>query len=81
MSEIDCNQVLEQIEAYIDGEVEVVRFERIEAHINRCHPCLQRVEFQQRLKAIVSSRCCGDDVPQALVDRVRSLCQPEDQPT
>lgn len=73
MSEIDCNQVLVEIETYIDREVAVVRYEQIEAHLKLCSPCLERAEFKQRLKQIVASKCCSEAVPESLMTRVRAL--------
>lgn len=73
MSEIDCNQVLVEIETYIDREVEVVRYEKIEAHLQLCPPCMQRVEFKQRLKQIIAAKCCTEAVPETLALRVRAL--------
>lgn len=75
MSEIDCNQVLVEIETYIDREVEVVRYERIQAHLQLCPPCLQRVEFKQQLKQIIAAKCCSETVPETLANRVRALIE------
>ena len=73
MSEIDCDQVLVEIETYVDREVAVVRYEQIEAHLKLCPPCLERTEFRQRLKQIVASKCCSEIVPESLMARVRAL--------
>lgn len=75
MSEIDCSQVLIEIETYIDHEVEVVRYEQIEAHLQLCPPCLQRVEFKQQLKQIIAAKCCSETVPETLANRVRALIE------
>lgn len=77
MSKINCSQVLIEIETYIDREVEVVRYEQIEAHLQLCPPCLQRVEFKQRLKQIIAAKCCSETVPEALATRVRALIEEE----
>jgi mycothiol system anti-sigma-R factor len=73
LSEIDCSQVLVEIETYIDREVEVVRYEQIETHLKLCSPCLERAEFKQRLKEIVATKCCSEAVPESLMERVRAL--------
>ena len=77
MSETDCNDVLSEIESYIDREVDGLRYEEIEAHLKRCPPCLERVDFRARLKEIVSAKCCSEAVPQELADRIRSLIATE----
>lgn len=78
MSEIDCNEVLSEIQMYVDREVEVVRFEQIEVHLGMCSPCLGRAEFRAKLKEIISSRCCSEVVPTELAERIRGLLATED---
>ena len=77
MSETDCNDVLIQIEGYIDREVEGLRYEEIEVHLKRCPPCLERADFRLRLKEMISAKCCREAVPQELADRIRALIASE----
>ena len=80
MSETDCNDVLTQIESYIDREVDGLRYEEIEVHLELCPPCLERADFRLRLKEIISSKCCSEAVPEELADRIRSLIFSEGEP-
>jgi len=73
LSGTDCNDVLTEIESYIDREVDGVRFEEIEVHLRRCPPCLERADFRMKLKEIVAAKCCSETVPQELADRIRAL--------
>jgi mycothiol system anti-sigma-R factor len=73
LSEIDCNQVLIEIESYIDREVEVARYEEIEVHLGACAPCLEHAEFKTKLKAIISAKCCSEAVPPQLMERIRQI--------
>lgn len=77
LSGTDCNEVLTEIESYIDREVEHVRYEEIEVHLKRCAPCLERVDFRMKLKEIISAKCCSEAVPQELADRIRALIASE----
>lgn len=73
MSPIECQQVLKQIELYLDGELEgVVRLE-IEQHLGRCAPCMGHSEFQQRLKQLLRTKCGCNEVPAVFAERIRSL--------
>ncbi|HZD17942.1 MAG TPA: zf-HC2 domain-containing protein [Actinomycetota bacterium] len=73
MSPIDCREALEQIELYLDGELEgAVRIE-IEEHLGGCSPCMDHSEFQRRLKLLVRSRCGCGVVPEEVARRIRSL--------
>ena len=68
----DCRQVLEQIELYLDGELEANLYAEIHRHLDACGPCLDHSEFQRRLKELLRARCGCDQVPAALLERIRS---------
>jgi anti-sigma factor (TIGR02949 family) len=73
LSEIDCEGVLREIEAFVDGEVGGDLYEEIQGHLEECEPCFLRADFRQRLKGILSSKCRDERVPEQLADRIRSL--------
>jgi mycothiol system anti-sigma-R factor len=73
LSEIDCSQVLIEIEAYVDREVEVARYEQIEGHLGVCPPCMDRAEFRAKLKELLSAKCCSEEVPADLLARIREV--------
>ncbi len=73
MSRIDCQQVLEQIELYLDGELSGGLRAEIEEHLGRCAPCMDHSDFQRRLKELLRARCGCDEVPSHLLDRIRAL--------
>lgn len=60
-----CQDVLDRIETYLDGEctndVEAV----VRQHLADCPPCGDRADFQEQLKAIIASRC-RERAPQSL---------------
>ena len=64
-----CNDVLQRLQTYLDGEcvedVEAV----IEAHLRDCPPCLDRADFERHLKEIIAHKC-RDRAPDGLLDRV-----------
>lgn len=69
----DCGEILREIEAYIDHELDAGRQVEIQEHLDACSPCLDRAEFRAKLREIVSARCCSEDVPTELADRIRLL--------
>jgi mycothiol system anti-sigma-R factor len=73
LSPTDCEHVLRQIELYLDGEL--VGFERveIERHLGACDPCTGHADFQRKLKEMLRTKCGCNDVPQELIERVRSM--------
>jgi mycothiol system anti-sigma-R factor len=68
-----CLETLEEIEAYVDGELDATVTVRIEHHIVDCPPCMDRTEFRRYLKVMISSKCSGDQVPPELMAKIRRL--------
>jgi mycothiol system anti-sigma-R factor len=79
LSQIDCQQVLEQIELYLDGELEGESRAEIQEHLGRCGPCMDRSDFQRRLRELLKTKCGCDEVPEHLLERVRRLLAESDQ--
>lgn len=73
----DCRRALEQIELYLDGELDGSQHALIHTHLAACDPCMDHSEFQRHLKELLRSRCGCDDVPADLLDRIRgALAEP-----
>lgn len=65
----DCDEVLERLDRYLDGEcpqdLEVI----VRAHLDECSPCLDRADFQRKLRVLIASKC-KDAAPSGLLDRI-----------
>jgi mycothiol system anti-sigma-R factor len=72
LSEIDCEEVLGEIELYIDGELDPERSHELASHLIGCGTCLEHAEFQRKLKDIVRSKC-RTATPEHLITRIRSV--------
>ena len=70
---IDCEQVLREIELYLDEELEAGQCREIEEHLGACGPCLQRKEFKESLRALVAKKCGSGPAPDELLVRIRGL--------
>jgi mycothiol system anti-sigma-R factor len=68
----DCQKVLEQVELYLDGELEAAVRLEIHHHLEKCGPCLGHSEFQRRLKELLRATCGCDEVPADLLERIRA---------
>ena len=81
MSGTDCVAVLRQVERYLDGELDVLHVQELELHVGGCGTCLDRLEFQRALKALIAEKCGCREVPPALLERIRrALPRLEDPP-
>jgi mycothiol system anti-sigma-R factor len=72
MAEKSCDEVLEELETYLDGELSYEEGRTIEQHLADCSPCLQRQGFLTRLRGVVRETCGSvEELPDDLADRIR----------
>ena len=67
----ECQQALERLEAFLDGELADDDVGRVADHLTACYPCTDRVTFESELRALIQ-RSCADTAPPDLVDRIRT---------
>ncbi len=77
MSPIDCEEVLRDLELFLDGEIAGARCEEVEAHLAGCRECMSRAEFRRRVRQIVAAKLCAEEVPPGLLERVRRALEAE----
>ena len=76
-SDVDCNETIERLYHYLDGELTDERRRDIKQHLDDCPPCLDAFDFESDLRQVIADRC-KDHVPDALRERIRlALIQAE----
>lgn len=69
---ISCEEVIAHLLAYLDDETDAEKRFYIERHLEDCHACLTRAEFEKALRAKI--RQLGEkETPAALRQRVKAL--------
>lgn len=76
----DCNETLQELYQFLDGELTDGSREHIRRHLDDCSPCLAAFDFQAELRMVVRNRCC-DQVPTSLRDRIAQAIEAEGQAT
>jgi len=69
---IGCEQALQRLLEFIDGELPDEAHESIERHLLVCRSCFSRMEFETRLKHRLSTLSFSD-VPTQSRDRISDL--------
>lgn len=77
MSEADCQKVIDGLYQMLDGEMEDGDCAQLQAHIDRCSDCLQRMGVEQQFRVWLKVRCSGDEAPSQLIDSIRSALESE----
>jgi anti-sigma factor (TIGR02949 family) len=71
-SNIRCEEVVRNLLAFLDGEIDEDRRGRIEQHLHECRSCCSRADFELALRDKV--REVGTEQPPSdLRDRIRQL--------
>jgi mycothiol system anti-sigma-R factor len=65
----ECQESIETLYFYLDGELTDDKREVIKAHLDKCQPCLEAFDFEDELRRIISMKC-KDRVPEGLKDKV-----------
>lgn len=73
----DCNETIERLYHFLDGELTIERREQIQRHLEECSPCFQAVGFERELRIVIASRCT-DRVPDQLVERIKRAIKAEE---
>lgn len=71
---MSCLESLDQIFAYIDGQIsEKEVMEEIEEHLRHCKRCWDVVDFEKRVQTFVKKQACEEDMPEEALDRAHNI--------
>lgn len=71
--DIDCEEAVRQLAAYLDQELDSGVMETVQRHLDTCQSCYSRAEFERRLKARLRQELAVDSVPPDFRERMRLL--------
>jgi anti-sigma factor (TIGR02949 family) len=72
----DCDDALEKMYLFIDGELTQDTAETIRFHLEDCPPCGEAFSFEERLKLVVRTRL-QEEVPAELMIKLHSIIRSE----
>ena len=75
---VDCNETIERLYHFLDGELTDDRRRDIQHHLDDCAPCLDAFDFEADLRVVIANRC-KDHVPDALRKRVHDALLEEER--
>lgn len=70
--ELTCEQVIEQLFAFLDGELDSELNVEFDRHLARCRDCFTRAEFERKLRAKINE-AASEKAPERLHKRIRGL--------
>ncbi len=73
---VGCDETIERLYFYLDGELTEQRRLEITRHLDLCGPCVGAYGFEAELRKVIANRC-KDHVPDALIERVAKALENE----
>lgn len=52
-----CEDALDRLELYLDGELADDQLDEVRAHLSACFPCADAATFEEQLRALIRDRC------------------------
>lgn len=74
----ECQEIIERLYVYLDGELTDERRLEIGHHLDECSPCLDAFDFEAELRRVIATKC-RDRVPEHLLIRVRAALAAEER--
>ena len=68
----ECDDLLNELEHFLHGELDADRKVKLQHHLEDCPPCLETADFQAQLKHLIAKKC-GEEVPAELEGRIHAL--------
>ena len=77
-----CDEVLERLFDYLDGELPDLESEQVQHHLEMCKACYPRAEFERAFLDAVqkakSGEVCPDSVRQSVLAAIQDAAEPTD---
>lgn len=75
----ECEELLRELDGYLDGELPADERKRVEAHLTECGPCFRRHGFVRSLRDLIRRKCAGAErMPEDLAERIRAAIRTSD---
>jgi anti-sigma factor (TIGR02949 family) len=68
---LSCEQAVQQFFAYLDRALKGEELEALEAHLEECLDCCDRLEFSRKLDDSVKKRLAEGPLPPGIEERIR----------
>lgn len=69
----DCTRALDELDAFVRGELGVEEAERMQVHLERCGHCASVARYEQAFRARLRTMAGGCCCPETLRKRIEAL--------
>src|SRR6201993_5554835 len=68
---IGCAEVIAEVWTLLDGECTPETREKLPLHLEACPGCFKHYGLEERIKALIATKCRGEKAPEGLRERLR----------
>jgi len=68
---LGCAEVIAEVWTLLDGECTPEAREKLRQHLEACPGCFKHYGIEERIKAVIATKCGGEKAPQGLRERLR----------
>ena len=68
---LGCAEVIAEVWTLLDGECTAETREKLRKHLEECPPCFRLYGLEERIKALIATKCRGEKAPEGLRERLR----------
>jgi len=79
MVDHECDDAVEKLYEYLDGELDGPTMQQVKDHLQRCSPCLEAFDFHDQLRHVVQHKC-AEQMPLEMKAKLLHLID-ETEPT
>jgi mycothiol system anti-sigma-R factor len=66
----ECATVIAEVWTLLDGECTAETRARLRQHLDECPACLRQYGVEERIKALIATRCSGEKAPEGMRQRL-----------
>jgi anti-sigma factor (TIGR02949 family) len=66
-----CAEVIAEVWTLLDGECTPESRDKLRRHLEACPGCFKHYGLEERIKALVATKCSGEKAPDGLRERLR----------
>jgi mycothiol system anti-sigma-R factor len=70
---MNCEEAVEKLWQFLDKELEGAASTELQQHLEECRHCFSKVEFEERLRAMLRRSCCSEQAPPELRERLSKI--------
>jgi len=67
-----CKEAIEQLHEFLDKELDDTMYSKIRQHIDKCHKCCEKFEFEQSLMEVIKEKTQHHKIPQHVLQSIVS---------